>query len=265
MKRLVSFSRIIYSVVLKTLEKPDVLESANLPKLTNLVLLIISLLGLSISQLNSSGAYLNSYGNFINNTISSLVYAPNGWLQTGAFYILGISLLALAVLLQVKVPVKLNLGAIILALIGFALFLIGTFPTRFPGEPFMANIHKVATIAVVALLPVASFLIAATFKTWNYLFLYRYTMISSIFQVLFIFIGGFFLIMHHDLFGLFERVLLWNGQMWLTVIGLYFLMIETKHDFPVLSKNSLVTKPAIYCLLYVYGSMLWPLSLSLIK
>jgi hypothetical protein len=206
MKKLVFFSQNINSPVAKAFQKADVSVSANLPKSTNLILLVISLLGLSLFQLNSFAVYLNSSGSLINNTISSLVYAPNGWLQTLAFYILGISVLALAILLQFKAPVRFNLGAIILAVIGFALFLIGTFPTQFPGEPFMAGIHKWAAISVFILLPVAGFLVAATFKSWNYRFLYKYTIIASSVQFLFIFIGGLFLLLHLELFGLLERV-----------------------------------------------------------
>jgi hypothetical protein len=265
MKRLVFFNQNINSFVSKAFQKADVSVSANLPKSTNLTLLIISLLGLCIFQLNSFAAYLNSYGNLINNTISSLVYAPNGWFQTIAFYILGLSILALAVLIQFKAPVKLNLGAITLALIGFGLFLIGTFPTQYPGEPFMAGVHKWAAIIIVILLPVAGFLVAPTFKTWNYRFLHKYTITASILQFIFIFIGGLFLLLHLELFGLLERVLLWNGQIWLSVICLNFLLTETKHDFPVISRNRPVTKPAFYCLLYVYGSLLLPISLSLLK
>ena len=90
MKRLVFFHQNINSLFSKSFQKADVSVSANLPKSTNLILLIISLLGLCIFQLNSFAAYLNSSGNLINNTISSLVYAPNGWFQTVDFYILGI-------------------------------------------------------------------------------------------------------------------------------------------------------------------------------
>ena len=265
MKRLVFLNQNINSLVSKAFQKADVSVSANLPKSTNLTLLIISLLGLCIFQLNSFAAYLNSYGNLINNTISSLVYAPNGVLQTAAFFILSLLILALAVLLQFKAPVKLNLGAIILALIGFAIIVIGTFPTQFPGEPFMAGVHKWAAISVFCLLPVAGFLVAPTFKTWNYRFLYKYTIIASILQFIFIFIGGLFLLLHLELFGLLERVLLVNGQIWLTVICLNFLFAETKHDFPVISRNRPVTKPAVCCLLYTYVSILLPISLSLIK
>ena len=265
MKRLIFFQQNIHSFISKAFQKADVSVSANLPKSTNLTLLIISLLGLCIFQLNSFAAYLNSYGNLINNTISSLVYAPNGWFQTVAFYILGISILALALLLQFKAPVKLNLGAVILALNGFAFFLIGSFPTQFPGEPFMAGVHKWAAITVVILLPVAGFLIAATFKTWNYRFLYKYTITASILQLLLILVGGLFLLLHLELFGLFERVSLLNAQIWLTVICLNFLLAETKHDFPVISRNRPITKPAVCCLLYTYVSILLPISLSLIK
>ena len=259
------FDQKIYSVYSKALKKPHVAEGAGLPKSINIILLTISLVGLCLSQLNSLAAYLNSYGNLINNTISSLVYAPYGWFQTAAFYILSLSMLALAVLLQLKAPVKVNPGAIILALIGFGLILVGTFPTQFPGQPFMAGIHKWTAISVFALLPVAGFFIAAAFKKWNYRFLYKYSIAANILQLVLVLAGGAVLLMHLELLGLFERVSLWNAQIWLTVICLYFLLAETKYDFPVVSRNRPVTRPAVYCLLYVYGSMLMPVSLSLIK
>jgi hypothetical protein len=259
------FHRNISVLVSKAGQKPDVSVNTNLPKSINLILLIISLLGLSLFQLNSFAVYLNSSGSLINKTTSSLVYAPYGWLQTLAFYILSLSILALAILLQFKAPVKLNLGAITLALIGFALFIIGTFPTQFPGEPFMAGVHKLAAIIIFILLPIAGFFLTASFKTWNYRFLYKFTMISSILQVVFIFIGGLLLVMHLELFGLFERVLLLNGQIWLTGICLNFLLAETRYDFPIISRKRPVTKPAVYCLLYAYVSILLPISLSLVK
>ena len=265
MKRIECYGRKLTSLVSKTFEKVDVLGNTNLPKSINPLLLIISLTGLSIYQLTSATVYFNSPGNLINNTISSLVYAPNGWLQTMAFYILSISIMALGILLQFKAPVKMNLGAISIALIGFAFFLIGTCPTQYPDDPLIAGIHGWATRAVIILLPIAGFLVAAVFKRWNYRFLFLYTMINSILQILFILAGGYFLIIQNDLFGLFERVLLGNGQMWLTVICLNFLLAETKHDFPGISSNNPITKPVLYSLLYVYGSMLWPLSLSLLK
>jgi hypothetical protein len=259
------FNQKIYPLSSKALQKPNTLEGAGLPKSTSIILLTISLVGLCIFQLNSLAAYLNSPGNLINDTISSLVYAPNGWLQTAAFYILSLSIMALAVLLQLKAPVKLNLGAIILALIGFGLILLGTFPTQFPGHPFMAGIHKWTAFIVFTLLPVAGFFVAATFKKWNYRFLYKYSIAANILQLVFVFTGGALLLMHIELLGLFERVSLWNAQIWLTGICLYFLLAETKHDFPVISKNRPVTKPAVYCFLYMYGSMLMPVSLSLLK
>ena len=254
-----------YSFFSEALQKPQASESPSLPKSTNVILLTISLVGLCIFQLNSLATFFSSYGNLINNTISSLVYAPNGWLQVVAFYILGVSILAMAIILQFKAPVKLNLGAIILALIGFGLFLIGTFPANFLGHPFLAGIHQWTAVLVFLLLPAAGFFVAATFKTWNYRFLYKYSMIASIVQLILVFTGGVFLLMHLHLFGLFERVCLWNAQIWLTVICLNFLLAETKHDFPVISRNRMVTKPAVYCLIYMYGSILLPVSLSLIK
>ena len=259
------FNQKIYSLYSKALRKPHASESAGLPGSTNIILLTISLVGLCIFQLNSLAAYLNSPGNLINNTISSLVYAPYGWLQTAAFYILSLSMLALAVLLQLKAPVKLNLGAIILALIGFGLILIGTFPTQFPGQPFMAGIHKWTAVSVFGLLPLAGFFIAGTFKKWNYRFLYKYSIAANILQLVLVLAGGVFLMTHLELLGLFERVSLWNAQIWLSVICFYFLLAETKNQFPVISRNRPVTRPAVYCLIYGYASIILPVSLSLIK
>jgi hypothetical protein len=268
MKGLICAGRSVCSFVLKMFEKTDILESANLPKSTNLVLLIVSLLGLSFYQLTTSTVYLDSYGNLVTNTISSLVYAPNGWLQTVAFFVLGVSILALAILLQLRTPVRLNLGAMLVALVGFAVFLIGTCPAQYlqsPVETLLGTIHKWSTVAVVILLPIAGYLVAATFKAWNYRFLYIYTIVNSTFQLLFVFAGGYFLTMHYDLSGLFERVLFGNGQMWLTVICLNFLSGEGKYEFPVISRNRVIAQPVLYCLLYVYGSMLLPVSLSFMK
>jgi hypothetical protein len=95
--------------------------------------------------------------------------------------------------------------------------------------------------------------------------LYKFTMISSMSQVFFIFLGGLLLALHLELFGLFERVLLLNGQIWLTGICLNFLLAETRYDFPIISRKGPVTKPAVYCLLYAYVSILLPISLSLVK
>jgi len=55
--------------------------------------------------------------------------------------------------------------------------------------------------------------------------------------------------MHLELFGLFERVLLLNGQIWLTGICLNFLLAETRYDFPIISRKASGDQAG--CLLFI--------------
>ena len=93
-----------------------------------------------------------------------MVYEPYGWLQTVSFYLLGVSILAAAIILQIKLTVRFNLGAIVLAVMGLAFFVIGSCRTPLPGGPvtLSAGLHTYATAVVVLTFPLACFLIAPT-------------------------------------------------------------------------------------------------------
>jgi hypothetical protein len=227
-------------------------------------LLVVSLLGLFIFQMTSTVLVTMYPGlDFIKNAISILVYLPFGWTQTVAFYLFGVSLLAVAVLIQLKVPAKLNKASIVLSIMAFAFFLIGTFPTRLPGGPITlySAIHAGATMTVVMAFPLACFMMASILKARNLRYMYIYSIVAGIFQVLFIFIGGYFL---HGSTGIYERVLLWNGQLWITSVCLSLLSAEIRERLSKTKSNYLIAHLSVLGSLYMYVTILWPLCLPLI-
>ncbi len=238
----------------------------NSPKPKTSLLLIFSLTSLFLFQFISSIIYVNSGAYFITTTISSLVYYSHGWLQTTAFFLLATCILISALIMQYKAPARFNLGAVILALIGLAFVLIGSFPTGLPGQSsgFSAAIHRWATVFVVFLFPVANLLVAFTFRAWNYRLLFLYSLATGIFQMLFVLIGGYYLTIQTDQFGLFERILVWNGQIWLSITCLNLLLSENKCFFGRISRKNILIQNFVSYGLYMYGAILWPLSLFFI-
>jgi hypothetical protein len=77
--------------------------------------------------------YLHPNENPIASTVSFLVFGSYGWLQTSAFYILGISFIALAAALVLKINSKINLGAIVVFLVGVAFILVAGNHVQNPG------------------------------------------------------------------------------------------------------------------------------------
>jgi hypothetical protein len=204
--------------------------------------------------------------NLIKDAISILVYVPYGWMQTAAFFIFGLSLLSVAVVLQFKAPVKLNLGAILLAIMGFGFFLISACPSNLPGGPTTAigTIHTWATGMVVMVFPIACFLVAPVLRTWKFRYMHIYTIAAGIFQLLFACLGGYFLA-EQGLMGIFERVLLWNGQIWVIAICLNLLVVEVRQRLPVNLWKRTVSQLAVCGALCVYCIVLFPLCLSFIR
>jgi len=70
----------------------------------------------------------------------------------------------------------------------------------------------------VVAFPVACLILAPHMKAWGYHGLRYYTIAVAVFAALFMAFGGPILALHFALTGLFERVLLWNGQLWIIVM-----------------------------------------------
>jgi len=228
------------------------------------VLVAISLFGLFFFQMTSTLLVsLYSGMNFIRDAISILVYLPYGWMQTMAFYIFGISILSLAAILYFKIRVKLNIVAILFAVMALCLFIVGSFPTKLPGAPstLTSTIHGCAATIVGIMFPLACFFIARVLRAYKFRYLYIYTIVAGMFQVLFIIFGMLFL---PGMTGIYERVLLWNGQIWIIVICINFIFLEVKDRLSASSWKRLVTQLSIAGAAYAYGAILLPLCLPLI-
>jgi hypothetical protein len=153
-------------------------------------------------------------------TVSFLVYGSYGWLQTSAFYILGISFIALAAALVIKINVRLNLGAIIVFLVGVAFILVACNHVQILGTKLTLSdiVHRDAAIAIVVMSPLACFLLAPSLKTSGHKGLWIYSIIAGIVSVLTIAIGFLIPTVHSSFLGIFERILLLNGQLWGEII-----------------------------------------------
>jgi hypothetical protein len=148
------------------------------------------------------------------------VYGSYGWLQTSAFYILGTSFIALAAALVIKINARLNLGAIVVFLVGVAFILVASNHVQILGTALTLSeiIHRDSAVAIVVMSPLACFLVAPNLKTSGHKGLWIYSIIAGIITVLTIAIGFLIPTVHSSFLGIFERILLLNGQLWGEII-----------------------------------------------
>lgn len=161
--------------------------------------------------------------NPIREAISSLVYGPYGWLQTASFYVFGFSVLALAIALYFHIKRKFKIvGIAALILVGTAFTVIGGNPAAAPGvqATLTALVHQGATIFVAAMFPIACLLLVPSLRDKRHTTLRHYTIAVGISSLLFFTVGGAILVDRMSLVGLFERVMLLNGQLWVVFVSM---------------------------------------------
>lgn len=78
--------------------------------------------------------------------------------------------------------------------------------------------------------PLSCLFLAPGLKANGYSGLRFYSVAVGIFASLFITIGGQLLVAQSSLVGIFERVLLWNGQVWAEVVCLQLIWSELKKE-----------------------------------
>jgi hypothetical protein len=158
--------------------------------------------------------------NPIRDPVSSLVFGKFGRLQTSAFLAFGCSMMAMAVTLFLKVKSRINAGAVVVAFIGIAFVLLGFNDAPLAGiQTTLQNIvHQYSATSIVMMSPLACFLLAPVLKKNGFSSLQLYSIAAGIFALLFITVGGFILVQRMSLVGIFERVLLLNGQLWAEII-----------------------------------------------
>ncbi len=166
--------------------------------------------------------------NPLRDTISSMVWGPQGWLQTVNFFLLGGLLMGLAWELR---PVLANspwarLGGLLLLLLGAEFIILGIFPTASPGgtRDAAAVIHGLTVYFIVISFPAACFLMATALRVGKLSgFIFPYTLATGIFGTGLIVLGAFFMVREAHWFGMLERVLLLNGFVWIEVVAVYFV------------------------------------------
>ena len=169
---------------------------------------------------NTISQFLHPAQNPIAVTVSFLVYGSYGWLQTSAFYILGISFVALAAALVIKITSRLNFGAIVVFLVGVAFILVAGNHVQILGTALTLSdiIHRDSAIAIVVMSPLACFLLAPSLKTGGHNHLWIYSIVAGFVALATIILGFLIPTAHISFLGIFERILLFNGQVWGEII-----------------------------------------------
>lgn len=165
---------------------------------------------------NTISQILHPAQNPITGTVSFLVYGSYGWLQTSAFLILGISFIALAAALVLKINSRLNFGAIVVFLVGVAFILVASNHVQIAGTTitFSEIIHRDSAIAIVGMSPLACFLLAPSLRTSGHKGLWIYSIVAGSISVATIISGFLIPTAHSSFLGVFERIMLYNGQIW---------------------------------------------------
>jgi hypothetical protein len=173
----------------------------------------------------------------IRDAVSTLVFGPYGWLQTAAFYVFGVSLILLAGGLVARVRTRFNAGALAVALTGIGFVILGANQTHIAGTALSvaSTVHLYTSVAVIFTSPLACFLVIPALKGDGHAAFRIYSIAAGAFAILFVTIGGQLLVAGSSLVGLYERVLLWNGQVWAEVIGarLIWDMVKNRAQSPV--------------------------------
>ena len=184
--------------------------------------LLIFIVGGPVTFQSITGALQLSWSGYdpVRDAVSVLVFGPYGWLQTAAFLVLGCSVIALAVVLLFHMRFRFKLNIVALLLLGAAFIVVGANPTGLPGveDTVAAVIHRGAAGVTVVAFPVACFLLVPALKARHHTLLRWITLGFGIFAVLFLSIVGVLLLAGLSVFGLYERVLLASGQLWVELI-----------------------------------------------
>lgn len=166
---------------------------------------------------------------FIRDSISSLVWAPLGWVQTIGFLAIGllVELFVAGLFFSIRAKWGFGLGLFILALFGFGLLVIGAFHTDPVNSPttFEGTLHEMAARGVFWLFPFATFLIAPSLKSnyWKSLFIYNIA--AGVFAILFMTIPTF-VTTTNNWFGLFERILTGDETVWVEIMSIWLLRLS---------------------------------------
>ena len=182
--------------------------------------------------LSNVAATLHPGYNILRQTVSELALGPYGWIQTADFFVVGVLVIVFSSGLYYGVQRRCGFraGIGILVFVGLGTFLLGFFPTEPGVTPTLVTLspHLVITGAVFSLFPLAFLLLAPSLKAdpfWSSLFVY--TVVAGALG-LGLFVGIARLPSDWEFFGIYERMLLANGLIWMEIIGIRLLRFHQK-------------------------------------
>jgi len=199
----------------------------SVPALVGIVGPIVVIVGDLAASLSTPG-----YSS-IRDSVSSLALTGIGWLQSICFLAMGLLLeiFVAGLFFNIHRARGFHLGIVILALCGFVLMLIAAFRMDAPGGPRTTAgiIHTVSSYSLGLLFPFAVLSLAPSFKnTPNWKNIFVYTLVGSILALVMI-VGAFF-IEQTGWFGLYERIIILNGLIWVEVVAIHFLRLLLKRE-----------------------------------
>lgn len=167
---------------------------------------------------------------FMRNSISSLAWAPLGWVQSIGFLAIGllVEIFSAGLFFSIRGARGFRPGIALLVCFGFGLLLLGAFREDLAGSPHTTQgiIHAATAATVFCIFPIASLLIALSLRRdpyWKKLYLH--TVIMTSLTVAFV-IGHLFLSAHHGYLGLDERLLVANILIWVEIMAIRLLRLS---------------------------------------
>ncbi len=161
-------------------------------------------------------------------TISSLVWAKFGWAQTTAFFVMALSMIAMAVRLAAIMGLgrASRAGQALLTLIGVAFAIIAVFPTASPlGPSGMQNsVHQNTVRAMSVLFPLVCMVVSNNVRL-SFPTLRGYTAATAMVAVALIPAGALAAFTDAPWLGAIERIILGNGLLWAEIVAVQLLIV----------------------------------------
>jgi hypothetical protein len=169
----------------------------------------------------------------VRDSVSSLALTGIGWLQSICFLAMGLLLeiFVAGFFFNIRRARGFHAGIGLLALCGFVLMLIAAFHMDAPGAPRTTAgiIHTIASYGLGLLFPIAILSLAPSFKgTPNWKNVFVYTLVVGVVALALI-IGAFFA-EQTGWFGLYERIVILNGLVWVEVVAIHYLRLLLRQE-----------------------------------
>jgi len=198
----------------------------SVPALVGIVGPIVVIVGDLTASLSIPGYSL------VRDSVSSLALTGIGWLQSICFLAMGLLLeiFVAGLFFNIRRARGFYAGIVLLAICGFVLMLIAAFHMDHPGAPpIEGTIHTIASYGLGLLFPIAILSLTLSLKSdpnWKIIFVY--TLVAGV--LAFGLIIGAFFTEQTGWFGLYERIIIGNGLVWVEVVAIHFLRLLLRQE-----------------------------------